>query len=142
MTSSVALGTLAIAGLVTFVPRRWPLAIGSARPATLLSITSGTATFSLLGTSAAGPTDGVSLIAPLWIAILIGFVVCMGWLADPNLLSIHGFYKGRLARAYFGASNTARYNEEITDSAPCDDIALTGVTNHDAGAPYRSSTRR
>jgi len=64
LTSSVALGTLAIAGLVTFVPRKWPLAIGSARPATLLSITSATATLSLLGTSAAGPTDGVFLIAP------------------------------------------------------------------------------
>ena len=137
LTSSVALGTLATAGLVTFVPRTWPVAIGSARPATLLSITSGTATLSLLGSSAAGPTDGVFLIAPLWIAILIGFVVCMGWLADPNLLSIHGFFKGRLARAYLGASNTARYNEEITDSAPCDDIELTGLTNHDVGAPYQ-----
>jgi hypothetical protein len=60
----------------------------------------------------------------------------MGWLADPNLLSLHGFYKSRLSRAYLGASNTAREDEEITDSAAGDDIALTALWNHDAGAPY------
>ena len=68
--------------------------------------------------------------------LLIGFVICTGWLADPNLLSLHRFYKGRLSRAYLGASNTARNNEEITDAAPGDDITLTEVWNHDAGAPY------
>jgi hypothetical protein len=132
---AIPVGTLAAIGVVTFVPRTWRLAIGSARPAALMSITSGTATLSLLGGHTAA-NDGVFFIAPLWIFILVGFVICMGWLADPNLLSIHGFYKGRLARAYLGASNTARLNEDITDSAPCDDIALTAVTNHDAGAPY------
>ena len=69
--------------------------------------------------------------------LLIGFVICIGWLADPSLLSLHGFYKGRLCRAYLGASNTARNNEEITDAAPGDDIDLKHLWNHDAGAPYQ-----
>jgi hypothetical protein len=128
--------TLASTGLVTFARRNWRLAIGSARPAVLLSITSGTATLTLLAQGARQADDGVFFIPWLWIVLLTGFVICTGWLADPNLLSIHGFYKARLARAYLGASNTARRNEEITDMAPGDDVNLTALWNHDAGGPY------
>jgi hypothetical protein len=134
--STLAVATLAAAGLVTFARRDWRLALGSARPAALLSITAFTAMLSLLAGERTAADAGVFLVAPLWIVLLVGFVICTGWLADPNLLSLHGFYKGRLARAYLGASNTARRNEEITDAAPGDDISLTGLWNHDSGAPY------
>jgi hypothetical protein len=134
--SWAALGAIAAAGLVTLAPRTLAIALGSARPAALLSISSGTSLVGLLGGQASTIPDSIQLIAPLWIALLIGFVICMGWLADPNLLSLHGFYKGRLSRAYLGASNTARGDEEITDAAPGDDVNLTAVWNHDAGAPY------
>ena len=136
LASSAALGAIGATGLVTFAHRTWPIALGSARPAALLSISSGTGLVGLLGGQAVAGSDSIHLIAPLWIALLIGFVICMGWLADPNLLSLHGFYKGRLSRAYLGASNTARGVEEITDAAAGDDVNLTAVWNHDAGAPY------
>ena len=95
LASSAALGAIGATGLVTFAHRTWPIALGSARPAALLSISSGTGLVGLLGGQAAAGADSIHLIAPLWIALLIGFVICMGWLADPNLLSLHGFYKGR-----------------------------------------------
>jgi len=132
----LTLSTLVAIGLVTFAKRTWPIALGSARPAVLLAIAAGTAALTFIGDKVGAADDTAFLIAPLWIVLLIGFVICTGWLADPNLLSIHGFYKGRLARAYLGASNTARLNEEITDSAPGDDLAMTTLWNHDAGGPY------
>ena len=138
---SLTAGTLAVATLVaallaTLAPNKWRIALGSARSAALLSITAATATFTLLATEPASASAGIFLVAPLWIVTLIGFVICSGWLADPNLLSLHGFYKGRLSRAYLGASNTARKNLEITDAAAGDDIKLTGLWNHDGGGPY------
>src|SRR5262249_34573203 len=34
---------------------------------------------------------------------LAAWVLAYGWMADPNLLSLHTFYKARLTRAYLGA---------------------------------------
>jgi hypothetical protein len=136
LTAGLAVASLVIALVAALTPNSWPVAVGSARPATLLSITAVTATFVLLASESGGADAGIFLVAPLWIVTLIGFVICSGWLADPNLLSLHGFYKGRLARAYLGASNTARNNLEITDAAAGDDINLSALWNHDAGAPY------
>jgi predicted acylesterase/phospholipase RssA len=143
--SVVAIGILVLTGLISLVKRTWPVALGSARPAGLLAVACIGAALSLIAdanselASAAAANmsnDPPLLVALLWIALLVGGVVGIGWLVDPNLLSMHGFYKARLTRAYLGASNTARNNDEITDSAPGDDLDLTGLWNHDAGAPY------
>jgi hypothetical protein len=64
------------------------------------------------------------------------WVVGLGWVSDPNLLSMHTFYRGRLVRAYLGASNSARQTQDITDTAPGDAILLRELRNQDQGAPY------
>ncbi|MEO8449189.1 MAG: hypothetical protein ABI647_05325, partial [Gemmatimonadota bacterium] len=126
-----------IAGL-SWARRDWKVSLGSARPVALLTIASVTAALGVLANGGLGNLlQGTALLAALlWIALLVGAVVGIGWLADPNLLSMHGFYKGRLTRAYLGASNTARDNEEITEAAPGDDIKLTDLWNHAEGGPY------
>ncbi len=73
------------------------------------------------------------------IAIILGWVLALGWLADPNSLTIHAFYKARLVRAYMGASNPQRAQAteaDITDAVPGDDVLLTQLRNTDRGAPY------
>lgn len=136
--SAVAVLVLGVTGGLTFAHQRLRVALGSFRPVGLLVMASFTATLCLLANSeAAASFQRASLLAGLlWLSLLVGGVIAMGWLADPNLLSLHAFYKGRLTRAYLGASNEARDNEEITDSAPGDDLSLKDLWNHDAGAPY------
>ncbi|MHB0970979.1 MAG: patatin-like phospholipase family protein [Thermoanaerobaculia bacterium] len=70
--------------------------------------------------------------------LTLGWVAGAGWLADPNSLSMHLFYKSRLVRAYLGASNDERGREgyEITETAPGDDIELGNLQNTKYGAPY------
>ncbi len=73
------------------------------------------------------------------ISTILGWVLALGWLADPNSLTLHGFYQARLVRAYLGASNAQRgkaTNADITDAVPGDDILLTQLRNTDRGAPY------
>lgn len=73
------------------------------------------------------------------VATIIGWVLALGWLADPNSLTMHGFYQARLVRAYMGASNERRAqakNADITDAVPGDDILLTQLRNTERGAPY------
>jgi hypothetical protein len=73
------------------------------------------------------------------IATTLGWVLALGWLADPNMLTMHGFYKARLIRAYMGASNTLRgktTEADITDAVPGDDLLLTQLRNTERGAPY------
>jgi hypothetical protein len=113
-STALALLVLAVAFVVTLAPRNWRVALGSARPAGLLCIATIGATLCVLtnGTLMTDRLLGPPLVALLWIALLIGGVIATGWLADPNLLSMHGFYKARLTRAYLGASNAARENEE------------------------------
>jgi len=74
----------------------------------LLTVASASAVLCLLSNMAlANRLQGNAILAAfLWVALLIGAVIGIGWLADPNLLSMHGFYKERLTRAYLGASNT------------------------------------
>jgi hypothetical protein len=69
------------------------------------------------------------------IVLTAAWVVGIGWMADPNLLSLHAFYQARLVRAYLGASNRGR-GTEITDTAPGDDVLLRELWNHDQGMPY------
>ena len=74
------------------------------------------------------------------IGVALAFVVGLGWLTDPNYLSLHGFYRARLVRAYLGASNEARYNAEITESVDGDDLDLselgTDIGPKTRPAPY------
>jgi len=81
--------------------------------------------------------DALTLIG--LIATVLGWVLALGWLADPNSLTMHGFYKARLIRAYMGASNAARgaaTQADITDAVPGDDMLLTQLKNTERGAPY------
>lgn len=73
------------------------------------------------------------------IATIMGWVLSLGWLADPNTLTVHAFYKARLVRAYMGASNEARRAARqagITEAVPGDDVPLVGLRNTSHGAPY------
>jgi hypothetical protein len=76
---------------------------------------------------------------------IFGLLVCtftwligLGWLANPNVFSMHNFYKWRLVRAYLGASNEKRgdTDKDITDAAPGDDLLLGNLGNCERGAPY------
>jgi hypothetical protein len=137
-TTPVAVLILLAAAAITFWPRKSRVALGSARPAVLLVIACLTAALTLLGnhTLVTRLQSDALLAALLWIGLLTGAVIGIGWLADPNLLSMHGFYKARLTRAYLGASNATRGNSEITDAVPGDDIKLTDLWNPHIGAPY------
>jgi predicted acylesterase/phospholipase RssA len=66
------------------------------------------------------------------------WVIAFGWMADPNAISMHGFYKSRLVRAYLGASNPKRLNKlyEITETVVGDDVLLNEMKNCQRGAPY------
>src|SRR5258705_3053717 len=70
------------------------------------------------------------------ILLAVAAVVGLGWMSDPNGLSMHAFYKARLVRAYLGASNPDRRGEQVTDAVTGDDVPLTSVCNHDRGATY------
>jgi hypothetical protein len=79
---------------------------------------------------------GFAIVGAALIAMLFSLVTGLGWMADPNLLALHNFYKARLVRAYLGASNaTERKDKEITETAPSDDLALKDLKNHERGAP-------
>jgi hypothetical protein len=73
------------------------------------------------------------------ISAVMGWVLSLGWLLDPNVLTVHAFYKARLVRAYLGASNEARgraTDTDITEAVPGDDVALVNLANTSHGAPY------
>lgn len=86
--------------------------------------------------SSAGPNW--YLVLGLLTAICV-WVAALGWMVDPNAVSMHQFYKGRLVRAYLGASNMVRFklrNKEITDTVEDDDLPLKSLINCDRGGPY------
>ena len=79
------------------------------------------------------------LLASVLLLAAAGFwVIALGWMADPNALSLHTFYKSRLVRAYLGASNPLRkiQKKEITDTADGDDLELKQVATCARGGPY------
>jgi hypothetical protein len=79
-------------------------------------------------------TMGYLALGLLFIAF--SWSVAIGWMTDPNLLSLHMFYKSRLVRAYLGASNPNRNNLEISEAAGGDDVLLKDLQNCQKGAPY------
>lgn len=76
---------------------------------------------------------GVALLVAL-----AGWVVALGWMADPNALSLHTFYRTRLIRAYLGASNARRMTRghDISEPDRADDLRLAEVTSAHVGGPY------
>ena len=72
------------------------------------------------------------------LAAALVWVVALGWMVDPNTVSMHQFYKARLVRAYLGASNPRRLKEhkEIADAVAGDDLPLSTLKNCQRGAPY------
>jgi hypothetical protein len=64
------------------------------------------------------------------------WVVGLGWMADPNMVSLHTFYKARLVRAYMGASNPDRATRQITEAVHGDDILVKDLENCARGGPY------
>ncbi len=75
----------------------------------------------------------------LALAVLVTVAVfALGWRTNPNMLSLHTFYRARLVRAYLGASNETRLlkQSEITESAPDDDLPLSSLSNCARCAPY------
>jgi len=72
------------------------------------------------------------------VAGFMGWILALGWMADPNALSLHTFYRARLIRAYLGASNSQRHDRgnDIAESDPDDDMPLASVRNSHHGGPY------
>jgi predicted acylesterase/phospholipase RssA len=70
--------------------------------------------------------------------ISTAWVLIVGWMADPNALALHTFYKSRLIRAYLGASNRERRRSgrDINEPVPGDDVKLKDVDGPAAGGPY------
>ncbi|HET9040859.1 MAG TPA: patatin-like phospholipase family protein [Gemmatimonadales bacterium] len=71
-----------------------------------------------------------------FIGVALATVIGLGWLTDPNYLSLHTFYRARLVRAYLGASNEARLNAEITESVDGDDLQLADLVSGARPGPY------
>jgi hypothetical protein len=78
-------------------------------------------------------------IVPGMLAAICVWVGALGWMVDPNAVSMHQFYKGRLVRAYLGASNVRRLmqrKKEITETVAGDDFPLKSLRNCERGGPY------
>jgi predicted acylesterase/phospholipase RssA len=135
-----AVGGLGVCLVPALVPARWRPSIVNGRSASLMAIAAvgfGVQVFFGVVFDDVRATSVAPTFAALsWVLLLLGWVVALGWLADPNSLAMHAFYKARLTRAYLGASNLAREHETVTDAAPGDDLKLTELWNHDEGAPY------
>ncbi|HEX6097301.1 MAG TPA: hypothetical protein VF432_13310 [Thermoanaerobaculia bacterium] len=97
--------------------------------------------FVLLAVCAFAPTEHAWRALAMFgcISTIMGWVLSLGWLANPNMLTVHAFYRARLVRAYMGASNDARRDArdaEITEAVPGDDVPLASLSNTMHGAPY------
>lgn len=71
------------------------------------------------------------------IGIVIGSIIGLGWMLDPNYVALHTFYRARLVRAYLGASNPLRQQSdaEITESVRDDDLMLHTLAGGARGGP-------
>lgn len=124
---------LLIAGGLLLLPSR------STRVRALLGFVSAFLLIWLLILWLTGPGDprGESLrVALCVVGGFAGWILALGWVADPNALSLHTFYKARLVRAYLGASNPDRRRDEISEPNASDDVRLKDVTSSRVGGPY------
>ncbi|MGZ5437085.1 MAG: patatin-like phospholipase family protein [Pyrinomonadaceae bacterium] len=88
----------------------------------------------LLNSTGKASVAAVALLA----TTALTWVITVGWVLDPNALSIHSFYRGRLVRAYLGASNPVREQKkkEVTEAVEGDDVLLSDLQNCRRGGPY------
>jgi hypothetical protein len=82
-----------------------------------------------------GESPNTGSVVRAILVFLVLWVVGLGWMVDPNLLSMQSFYRARLIRAYLGASNPARPTA-ITQESAGDDVALTNLGALVRGSPY------
>jgi hypothetical protein len=73
-----------------------------------------------------------------FLAAILVWIVALGWMVDPNAVSMHQFYKARLVRAYLGASNVRRLKQgkEVTEAVAGDDLPLNILKNCQRGGPH------
>lgn len=138
-TAWVAVGVIVLCGLSLVYELIWwrqdnwravALAAVGAVPSTLLIVA-----FYFLNGGEAVTLVGLSLSA-ISVALAIGIIV--GFLADVNEVSLHGFYRDRLVRAYLGASNpdSRRTDTDPTEPYSSDDMLLCDAASRCADAPY------
>lgn len=131
-----------VAGMVaTLVLLVFELALGKGANTRSIALTViGCTIFVLIGVAlGAGANGFAALTMAGLISTTLGWVLALGWLSDPNLLTMHAFYKARLVRCYMGASNVQRSKSkesDISDAVPGDDMLLTQLRNTERGAPY------
>jgi hypothetical protein len=131
-----------VAGLLsTLVLLLFELLLGRGANTRAIALTViGCTIFALVGVALGMGDQGFAALTLVGlVATILGWVVALGWLSDPNLLTMHDFYKARLVRAYMGASNAERRKSkdaDITDAVPGDDMLLTQLRNTERGAPY------
>ena len=131
-----------VAGMVaTLALLLFELALGRGANTRSIALTViGCTIFVLIGAALGAGSNGFAALTMVGlIATILGWVLALGWLSDPNLLTMHAFYKARLVRAYMGASNVERSKSkdaDITDAVPGDDMLLTQLRNTERGAPY------
>ena len=77
-------------------------------------------------------------LVPGLLAAFCVWIGALGWIVDPNSVSMHQFYKERLVRAYLGASNVRRFrhSREISETVTGDDLPLRSLLNCKRGGPY------
>jgi len=90
---------------------------------------------------ASGPDGDRAAALQIGLAVVAGFAgwtFALGWIADPNALSLHTFYRARLVRAYLGASNPHRLarGHDISEPDRDDDMPLARVRSGERGGPY------
>jgi hypothetical protein len=128
-------------GVATLALLVFELALGRGANTRSIALTViGCTIFVLIGAALGAGANGYAALTMVGlISTILGWVVALGWLSDPNLLTMHAFYKGRLVCAYMGASNVLRAqskDSDISDAVPGDDMLLTQLRNTERGAPY------
>jgi hypothetical protein len=72
------------------------------------------------------------------VILAAAWAIALGWMADPNAVSLHTFYRARLVRSYLGASNWRRHLRQrgIADPTEGDDVLLRSLHSCAYGGPY------
>jgi hypothetical protein len=82
--------------------------------------------------------SGLLYAATSAVILAAAWAMALGWMADPNALSLHTFYRARLVRSYLGASNWRRHlrHRGIADPTEGDDVPLRRLDTCTYGGPY------
>jgi hypothetical protein len=134
----LAAAALACAAYSLMVLRAALATIGNTRPAWLLG--GGFLSVAALTAIAAGGAseNAAFAIGVALIGAVLGWVMAIGWFADPNALSLHAFYRARLVRGFLGASNKDRGEKlkDIRDFDANDDLPLSCAARDSLKGPY------